>query len=310
MSIARHGFGIEELDRALGGGLLPGTLTVMAGATGIGKTQLGLRWANTGLAGEGRRGVLCDLTSRGDSQNHAEYASRLFDWDLNDYPLTMSPDFERRLGFQPADRRLLPPDRSPRAAGHARRTSRTSSGTSGRATWRGSSDARSGSSTSISPAGAAGSSSTGSSRPSGSATRSSSSSSSTSTTTSSARRTNGPRGSGCGRSTGPSRPQVLAHRYDHRHDRLPVPLHDAAGHARRAAGAADQPGRHLRQRQHDHPDGPHPPQRPAGPGPRGRQASRQCLQRRDPALPDHRGRLSSRFRNEPARSTSPAGRRW
>ena len=33
----------------LGGGLLPGTLTVVAGATGVGKTQLGLHWANAGL---------------------------------------------------------------------------------------------------------------------------------------------------------------------------------------------------------------------------------------------------------------------
>ncbi len=32
----------------LGGGLLPGTLTVLAGATGAGKTQLGLRWADLG----------------------------------------------------------------------------------------------------------------------------------------------------------------------------------------------------------------------------------------------------------------------
>jgi len=99
MSIARHAFGLEDLDRALGGGLLPGTLTVLAGATGIGKTQLGLRWAQMGLAGEGRRGVLCDLTSRGDSQNHAEYASRLFDWDLDEYPLTMSPDFRHAWDF-------------------------------------------------------------------------------------------------------------------------------------------------------------------------------------------------------------------
>jgi KaiC/GvpD/RAD55 family RecA-like ATPase len=99
MSIARHAFGLEELDRELGGGLLPGTLTVVAGATGVGKTQLGLRWAHAGQSGEGRRGILCDLTSRGDSQNHAEYASRLFDWDLDEYPLTTQPDFARAWDF-------------------------------------------------------------------------------------------------------------------------------------------------------------------------------------------------------------------
>ncbi len=93
MSTNRLALGIEKLDLALGGGLLPGTLTVVAGATGIGKTQLGLHWADAGLKGEGRRGIVCDLTSRGDPQNHLAYASRLFGWDLSDYPLSTAPDF-------------------------------------------------------------------------------------------------------------------------------------------------------------------------------------------------------------------------
>ena len=37
--------GVPGLDELLGGGLLPGTLTVVVGATGIGKTQLGLQFA-------------------------------------------------------------------------------------------------------------------------------------------------------------------------------------------------------------------------------------------------------------------------
>jgi KaiC/GvpD/RAD55 family RecA-like ATPase len=93
--MSRQAFGIEELDRALGGGLLPGTLTVVAGATGAGKTQLGLKWAHGGLVGEGKRGIICDLTSRGDSQNHAEYASRLFEWRLAEYPTSFAPVFDR-----------------------------------------------------------------------------------------------------------------------------------------------------------------------------------------------------------------------
>ncbi len=74
--------GVPGLDALLGGGLLPGTLTVVVGATGIGKTQLGLQFADAGSKQEGRRGVLFDMSSRGDSQSHAEYARRMFDWRI------------------------------------------------------------------------------------------------------------------------------------------------------------------------------------------------------------------------------------
>jgi KaiC/GvpD/RAD55 family RecA-like ATPase len=74
--------GIAALDDLLGGGLLPGTLTVVAGATGIGKTQLGLHFADAGARQELERGIIFDLTSRGDSQNQDEYARRLFDWNV------------------------------------------------------------------------------------------------------------------------------------------------------------------------------------------------------------------------------------
>src|SRR4051812_42920453 len=94
MSPPRQVFGIEPLDDLLGGGLLPGTLTVLAGATGTGKTQLGLRWAESGLAGEGRRGVICDLTSRGDAQNHAGYARSQYGWELAESPVATTLDLE------------------------------------------------------------------------------------------------------------------------------------------------------------------------------------------------------------------------
>jgi KaiC/GvpD/RAD55 family RecA-like ATPase len=80
MNNQRQSTGIPGLDERLGGGLLPGTLTVLVGATGVGKTQFGLQYLQAGLAQEGRRGVVLDLTARGDSQNHADYAQRLFDW--------------------------------------------------------------------------------------------------------------------------------------------------------------------------------------------------------------------------------------
>lgn len=87
MPVNRQQFGIEVLDRHLGGGLLPGKLTVLAGATGAGKTQLGLSWGNRGKPQEGHRGIVCDLTSRGDAQNHATYADEQFGWSLQPFPV-------------------------------------------------------------------------------------------------------------------------------------------------------------------------------------------------------------------------------
>ncbi len=84
--------GIPDLDRLLGGGLLPGSLTVVMGASGIGKTQLGISFANHGAQQEGERGIIFDLTSRGDSQNHADYAKRLCNWDLAEQPLAERAD--------------------------------------------------------------------------------------------------------------------------------------------------------------------------------------------------------------------------
>src|SRR5688572_2086313 len=82
VSSTRQSTGVPGLDELLGGGLIPGTLTVVVGATGIGKTQLGLQYAHAGGGQEGQRGVLFDCSSRGDSQSHAEYARRMFDWEL------------------------------------------------------------------------------------------------------------------------------------------------------------------------------------------------------------------------------------
>ncbi|MCA9079327.1 MAG: recombinase RecA [Planctomycetaceae bacterium] len=92
----RQSTGIPELDSALGGGLLPGTMTVVYGATGIGKTQLGLQYAWAGREQEGEPGILFDMTSRGDSQSHQEYAERLYQWTLRVRPPALDE-------FQPSD---------------------------------------------------------------------------------------------------------------------------------------------------------------------------------------------------------------
>jgi RecA/RadA recombinase len=88
-SLTRISTGIERLDEHLGGGLLPGTLTVVLGATGIGKTQLGIRFAHQGQQADGRAGFLLDLTARGDSQNHSAYAESLAGWKLHSQTLQL-----------------------------------------------------------------------------------------------------------------------------------------------------------------------------------------------------------------------------
>lgn len=82
MDSTRQSTGIERLDQALGGGLIPGTLTVVMGATGIGKTQLGISYCHAGTQQEQQSGIVFDLTTRGDSQNQAEYAERMFGWKM------------------------------------------------------------------------------------------------------------------------------------------------------------------------------------------------------------------------------------
>jgi len=83
--------GFARLDAMLGGGLLPGTLTVVYGATGIGKTHLGLAFADHGREADGARGLLVDLNARGDSQQHAPYAARLHGWQLERWTHAVMP---------------------------------------------------------------------------------------------------------------------------------------------------------------------------------------------------------------------------
>jgi hypothetical protein len=64
---------------------------VVYGATGIGKTHLGLTFAARRRTADGERGVIFDMNGRGDSQQHAEYAERLFDWRLGEWTHTVPP---------------------------------------------------------------------------------------------------------------------------------------------------------------------------------------------------------------------------
>lgn len=74
--------GLLGLDEALGGGLLPGTLTIVAGATGVGKTQFGMHFLTADSKQGGSLGTIIDLSSRGDSQNHDGYTQRMFNRQL------------------------------------------------------------------------------------------------------------------------------------------------------------------------------------------------------------------------------------
>ena len=96
----RIGTGLDRLDEMLGGGLLPGTLTVVYGATGIGKTHLGLGFAHHGRAADGKPGLLFDMNARGDSQQHREYAARLYGWSMGRWTHSVTPMADP---FPPAD---------------------------------------------------------------------------------------------------------------------------------------------------------------------------------------------------------------
>jgi hypothetical protein len=88
---SRVSTGLAKLDAMLDGGLLPGTLAVVYGATGIGKTHLGLTFADQGRVADGARGVVLDMNGRGDSQQHDEYAARLFQWQLTPWTHVVMP---------------------------------------------------------------------------------------------------------------------------------------------------------------------------------------------------------------------------
>lgn len=93
-TVQRQSTGVPGLDALLGGGLLPGTMTVLVGSSGNGKTQFGIQYALAGLRQEGQYGVLFDMASRVDPQGHREYAERLGQWTLNEELPERTVDYE------------------------------------------------------------------------------------------------------------------------------------------------------------------------------------------------------------------------
>ncbi len=97
--------GVPGLDERLGGGLIPGTLTVVVGASGIGKTQLGLQFARAGLAAGEPSGIIFDMNARIDPQSHADYARRMFGWQLSAVDASRRPPLDRVFAddYSPGD---------------------------------------------------------------------------------------------------------------------------------------------------------------------------------------------------------------
>jgi KaiC/GvpD/RAD55 family RecA-like ATPase len=112
--LQRQSTGFPFLDEALGGGLLPGTLTVVLGASGIGKTQLGVSYLFGNRQSDpgddaSADGTLIDLATRIDSQNHDDYAERLVGRKLVAGDAHLSPDFAELFDGSPSSWNYLAP---------------------------------------------------------------------------------------------------------------------------------------------------------------------------------------------------------
>jgi len=82
--VVRSKFGIEELDRLLGGGLIKGDAILLAGSAGSGKTTLGLQFIVNGI-GSGEPGIYVTFEELPD-QLYRDAAN--FGWDLRELERT------------------------------------------------------------------------------------------------------------------------------------------------------------------------------------------------------------------------------
>lgn len=77
--------GIPKLDEILGGGLIPGKKVLVYGATGVGKSILGVTIAHKGIEAENHPGIVLDVAKGVDEQSQQLYAREMFGWELDDW---------------------------------------------------------------------------------------------------------------------------------------------------------------------------------------------------------------------------------
>ncbi len=90
---ARHGTGIGELDRVLGGGLVPGSLVLLGGSPGIGKSTLA-NMALGNLAGAGARTL---YVSAEESAEQVRLRAQRLAPEALEVPVCVESDLERVL---------------------------------------------------------------------------------------------------------------------------------------------------------------------------------------------------------------------
>lgn len=81
----RKSSGLQGLDEALGGGFISGKKVIVYGATGVGKSILGVTFAHEGISIESHPGLIIDISKGVDEQSQQGYAEQLFGWSLKDW---------------------------------------------------------------------------------------------------------------------------------------------------------------------------------------------------------------------------------
>jgi len=83
--------GDRQAGRDAGRGLLPGTLCVVVRGDGDRQDARGAPLCPCGKGCGGDAGIFFDMNARGDSQQHREYAERLYEWKLKRWTTRSTP---------------------------------------------------------------------------------------------------------------------------------------------------------------------------------------------------------------------------